>query len=81
LEALADHQSNRKRLCDRASSYDPLEGLPVEQDRARHGVPTCRGRAKTWRRLDGQNQLRKIIANVKFEEGAEATPPQAKAAA
>ena len=39
------------------------------------------GAQKTWRRLDGQNQLRKIIANVKFEDGVEASSPQAKAAA
>ncbi len=39
------------------------------------------GAEKTWRRLDGQNQLQKIIANVKFEDGIEASSPQAKAAA
>jgi transposase-like protein len=39
------------------------------------------GAEKTWRRLDGQNQLRKIIANVKFEDGIKASSPQTKAAA
>jgi putative transposase len=39
------------------------------------------GAEKTWRRLDGQNQLRKIIANVKFEDGIEANSPQTTAAA
>ena len=39
------------------------------------------GAQKTWRRLDGQNLLPKLIANVKFKDGIEASPPQAKAAA
>ena len=39
------------------------------------------GAQKNWRRLDGQNQLRKIIADVKFKDGNEASSPQAKAAA
>jgi putative transposase len=39
------------------------------------------GAQKTWRRLDGQNQLPKLIANVKFDDGIEASSPQAKAAA
>lgn len=39
------------------------------------------GAQKTWRRLDGQNMLPKLVANVKFKDGIEASPPQAKAAA
>jgi putative transposase len=39
------------------------------------------GAQKTWRRLDGQNLLPKLIANVKFKDGIEASLPQAKAAA
>ncbi len=39
------------------------------------------GAQKTWRRLDGQNQLPKIMANVKFDDGIEESSPQAKAAA
>jgi putative transposase len=39
------------------------------------------GAQKTWRRLDGQNLLPKLIANVKFKDGIEAKTPQAKAAA
>jgi hypothetical protein len=38
------------------------------------------GAQKTWRRLDGQNQYN-IMANVKFDDGIEASSPQAKAAA
>jgi hypothetical protein len=39
------------------------------------------GAQKTWRRLDGQNMLPKLIANVKFQDGIEASTSQAKAAA
>ena len=39
------------------------------------------GAQKTWRRLDGQNMLPKLVANVKFKDGIEASPPLAKAAA
>jgi hypothetical protein len=39
------------------------------------------GAQKTWRRLDGQNMLPKLIANVKFQGEIEASTSQAKAAA
>jgi transposase-like protein len=39
------------------------------------------GALKIWRRLDGQNEVPKIMANVKFDDGIEASSPQAKAAA
>ena len=38
------------------------------------------GAQKTWRRLDRQNLLPKLIANVKFKDGIKARLPQAKAA-
>jgi hypothetical protein len=39
------------------------------------------GRRTTWRRLAGQNLLPKLIANVKFKDRIEASPPQARSAA
>jgi hypothetical protein len=39
------------------------------------------GARKTWRHLAGQNQLPKLIANVKFKDRIEASPPQARRAA
>ena len=81
LETFTDHKSHRKHVRDRPSSNDPFEGLLVEQDRARHGVKLVEGAQKTWRRLDGQNMLPKLVANVKFKDGIEASSPQAKAAA
>jgi putative transposase len=36
---------------------------------------------KSWRRLDGHNQLPKVILAVKFADGIEIVRPQAQAAA
>jgi putative transposase len=36
---------------------------------------------KSWRRLNGHNQLPKLILGVKFTDGIEVLRPQAKAAA
>jgi hypothetical protein len=36
--------------------------------------------SKTWRRLQGQNQLAKVIQGVKFQDGIEVAP-KAKSAA
>jgi putative transposase len=39
------------------------------------------GAQKSWRRLDGQNQLPKLIANVAFKDGIEVSTQQSKVAA
>ena len=44
LEALTNDEPHRKHLCDRPASHRPIKRLPVEQDRARHGLQACRGR-------------------------------------
>jgi hypothetical protein len=36
---------------------------------------------KSWRRLDGHNQLPKVILGVEFADGIEVIRPQAQAAA
>ena len=36
---------------------------------------------KTWRRLDGHNQLPKVILGIKFADGIEVVKSQAQAAA
>jgi hypothetical protein len=36
--------------------------------------------AKTWRRLQGQNQLPKVIQGVKFQDGIEVAPETKSAA-
>jgi hypothetical protein len=46
LETPAHVESDRKHLRDRPTQDDPLEGMPLEQDRARHGVQIGRRRAE-----------------------------------
>ena len=71
LEAPAHDQPDRKHLRHRAAQDDPIEGMPLEQDRARHGLQAGRGRAEKLAPLDGHNQLPKIILGVKFTDGIE----------
>ena len=46
LETPAHVESDRKHLRDRPAQDDPLERMPLEQDRARHGVQVGRRRAE-----------------------------------
>ena len=46
LETLADHQPHRKHLRHRAPPHHPIEGLPIQQDRARDGLQTGRDGAE-----------------------------------
>ena len=43
---LRTSKSDRKHLRDRPTQDDPLEGMPLEQDRARHGLQVGRRRAE-----------------------------------
>ena len=47
------------------------KGRLSKQDRARHDLQTRWGRRESWRRLDGHNQLSKVILGVKFTDGVE----------
>ena len=47
------------------------KGRLSKQDRARHDLQTRRGRRESWQRLDGHNQLSKVILGVKFTDGVE----------
>ena len=55
----------------RPTQDDPLEGMPLQQDRARHGVQVGRRRAEDLASPYGHNQLPKIIRDVKFTHGCE----------
>ena len=46
LEALMEHESDREHVRHGATPHDPIEGLPLEQDRARDGLQAHRGRAE-----------------------------------
>jgi hypothetical protein len=45
------------------------------------GIRMRRTAEKTWRRLDGQNQLPEVILNVKFSKGIEVAKKHVQAAA
>jgi hypothetical protein len=49
--------------------------MPIEPHRARHGLQARRIRAKSSRRLDGNNQLSKLFLRVKFADGREVAKP------
>jgi hypothetical protein len=74
------HAKVCKHFPDRAAPHDPSEGLPLEQDRAGDGVQARRGQ-KSWRRLEGHNQLPKVIEGVTFTDGVEAVRQDAQATA
>ena len=74
LETSAHVQSDRKHLRDRTTKDEPLEGVPLEQDRLAMVFKLVEGGQKTWRRLDGHNQLPKIIRSVTFGAGYSRRP-------
>ena len=53
----------------------------ISTDCAGHDLQTRQSRRKSWRRLDGRNQLPKVILGVEFADGIEVIRPQAQAAA
>jgi hypothetical protein len=42
-------------------SHGAFQGLPIEQDRACHDLQVRRRAEKNWRRLDGRDQLPKVV--------------------
>jgi len=55
--------------------------MSLQQDRARHDLKLAEAAEKSWRRLDGHNQLPKVILGVKFPDGVEVVRSQAQTAA
>ena len=47
--------------------HDPIEGMPVQQDGARVVFKLLECAQKSWRRLDGHNQLPKLVLGVTFD--------------
>lgn len=80
LEALANYKSNRKHLRDCAAQDDPIERLPLKQDRACDGVQAGRGRPEKLASAR-PNHLSKLIQGVKFTDGTEAVRQDAQTAA
>jgi hypothetical protein len=53
----------------------------LSTDCAGHDLQTRQSPRKSWRRLDGHNQLPKVILGVEFADGIEVIGPHAQAAA
>ena len=69
---LRNVESNRKYLCDRLTHrMICLKGCLSNKTALAMVFKLVEGAQKTWRRLDGHNQLPKIIRGVKFTDGCE----------
>jgi hypothetical protein len=55
--------------------------MSLKQDRARRDLQAAEAAEKSWRRLNGHNQLPKIILGIKFTDGIEVVRSQAQIAA
>ena len=65
------HRTRSRALSRRSAIGRSAQGLPLEQDRACHGLQLVEGAQKSWRKLDGHHQLPKIIQGVTFIDGLE----------
>jgi hypothetical protein len=79
LEALANDKLHRKHLRDRAAYDHPSEEMPLEQDRAHHGVQAGRGRTEELAPSRRPQPVAKNRRRVKFL--AKPADPQAQTAA
>src|ERR1700722_2997914 len=72
LGPLANFEPDRERVRDSEASHRPHEGA-LSQDTARLMVfKLVMAASKTWPRLQGQNQLPKVVNGIKFKDGIEA---------
>jgi hypothetical protein len=56
----------------------PRDSLRALFGNVNHAVTLVDGSKKTWRRLDRQNMLPKIVADVSFKDGMEVSATDAK---
>jgi hypothetical protein len=74
LVASAHDQGHRKLVRDRASPHRALQEIPFEQYHKTALAmifKLAEAAEKSWRRVDGHNQLPKVILGVKFTDGIE----------
>ena len=81
LEASAHHQPHRKHIRHRATPYRAIQGMPSNKTALAMVFKLAQTAQNSWRRLDGHNQLPKLIVGVKFIDGTEAVRQQPQAAA
>jgi hypothetical protein len=67
LEALANHEPYRKHV---------RNGAPPHRTALAMAFKLVEAAQKNWRRLDGNNQLPKLILGVKFADGVEVVAKQ-----
>jgi hypothetical protein len=65
------YESYRKRVRNGSAQNGAHERLVVVNDCQVDGIKLLCAASKTWRRLKGTNQLPKVIAGVRFENGIE----------
>src|ERR1700677_190285 len=72
LGPLANFKPDRERVRDSEAPHRPHEGRAVAGHRASHVFKLVMAASRTWRRLQGQNQLPKVVNGIKFKDGIEA---------
>jgi hypothetical protein len=79
-EVIKIHTGNMTSKCPNYSCASPKGAL--SQDAAKLMVfKLISAASRTWRRLQGENQLPKIIQGVKFRDGIEVSVPTSQSAA
>ena len=71
LETPAHVESDRKHFRNRRNRTTRSKGCLSNKTALAMVFKLVEGAQKTWRRLDGHNQLPKIIRGVKFTDGCE----------
>jgi transposase-like protein len=71
LKALAHHEPHRKHVRNRAHRTIRSKGCLSNRTALAMVFKLVEAAQKTWRRLDGNNQLPKLILGVKFADGLE----------
>ena len=71
LEASAHDERHRKLVRDDPPPHRALQGMSLEQTPLAMIFKLAEAAEKSWRRLDGHNQLPKVIIGVRFADGIE----------
>ena len=71
LGSFEDDEPHRKRVCDSSAQNGAHKRFVVIHNRKTDGIKLIIAASKTWRRLQGENQLPKVIGGVRFQDGIE----------
>jgi putative transposase len=81
LEASANDKRHRKLVRHHPPPHGALKGCLSNKTALAMIFKLAEAAEKSWRRLDGHNQLPKVIPGVKFADGFEVVRSQTQAAA